>query len=350
MTHQLYKTRRDALVLGVAGLCGLGLSRGTAEAATTSLTIASSGGKLSEVYRSVIFNPWEKETGIKIQDATTVYAKVKSMVDANAVEWDVIQIDSTVAAVLAKQGLLETIDYSKIDKSKFIKGTTNEKYIVSDVAAAVLSWNTNSVPKGSEPKTWKDVWDLNKIKGKRGFWKRASQTLEIALLADGVEPAKLYPLDLDRAFKSLDKIKSSIYWWTSGAQSAQLFINGEISVGMAWNGRLQDPKAGGAPVDFHFGEALLVGDAWIVPRGVKNKSEAMQFLAYAVSAKQQAEFAKEIPYGPVNTDANALLSPERLKVLPSSQENMAKSAFVNNDWWADNGEATEDRFNKWLLI
>ena len=30
------------------------------------------------------------------------------------------------------------------------------------------------------------------------------------LLADGVEPAKLYPLDVDRALKKLDTIKSQI--------------------------------------------------------------------------------------------------------------------------------------------
>ncbi len=35
-------------------------------------------------------------------------------------------------------------------------------------------------------------------------------TLEAALLADGVAPDKLYPPDVDRAFKSLDKIKDQV--------------------------------------------------------------------------------------------------------------------------------------------
>ena len=44
-------------------------------------------------------------------------------------------------------------------------------------------------------------------------------TFECALMADGVDPANLYPIDWDRAFKSLDKIKPSILkWWKSGAE------------------------------------------------------------------------------------------------------------------------------------
>jgi putative spermidine/putrescine transport system substrate-binding protein len=41
--------------------------------------------------------------------------------------------------------------------------------------------------------------------------------LEIALLADGVAPDKLYPLDLDRAFKKLDTIKKNTIWWATNA-------------------------------------------------------------------------------------------------------------------------------------
>ena len=36
-------------------------------------------------------------------------------------------------------------------------------------------------------------------------------------MADGVAPDKLYPLDVDRAFKKLEEIKPNItVWWTSG--------------------------------------------------------------------------------------------------------------------------------------
>ena len=58
------------------------------------------------------------------------------------------------------------------------------------------------------------MFDTKKFPGKRTFYKwSAPGVIEIALLADGVPADKLYPLDLDRAFKKLDTIKSDIVWW-----------------------------------------------------------------------------------------------------------------------------------------
>ena len=60
-------------------------------------------------------------------------------------------------------------------------------------------------------------------------------------MADGVAADKLYPLDVNRAFKSLTKIKSKIYWWESGAQGSQILIDGEVPVSMEWIGRVELP-------------------------------------------------------------------------------------------------------------
>ena len=65
------------------------------------------------------------------------------------------------------------------------------------------------------------------------------ERLLIALLADGVPMDKLYPLDVDRAFRKLEQIKPDIAtWWTSGGQSAQLISDGEVDMIQAWNGRI----------------------------------------------------------------------------------------------------------------
>ncbi len=49
-------------------------------------------------------------------------------------------------------------------------------------------------------------------------------------MADGVAPEKLYPLDLDRVFRSLDKIKPSIVkFWDTGAEPVQMLIDGNVA-------------------------------------------------------------------------------------------------------------------------
>jgi len=136
-------------------------------------------------------------------------------------------------------------------------------------------------------------------------------------------------------------------WWNSGAQGAQLLLDGEVDTGAIWNGRVHDPKLAGAAVDFHFNQALLVSDAWGIPKGAPNKAEAMKLLAYAVSPVAQAAFARLIPYGPVNPEALTLLDAKTRAGLPAAGPT---NVMLNVDFWAENGAAIVERFNKWLLV
>lgn len=344
MTHAL--SRRA--VLGGAASAGLAMPY-VARAAPASIVVATSGGKLEEAFTAAYYKPFTAKTGIQIVSTTNTYSKLKAMVDAGAVEWDVMQLDSSPAASNARLGLLEKLDYGVIDKTDIIPGLAREHYLPCDVVGAVIAWNTKLVKPAAAPKTWADVWDLKRFSGQRGLWKQPFQTLEVALLADGVEKDKLYPLDVERALKSLEKIKPQLFWWTSGGQSAQILIDGDLSAEMAWNGRVYDPKVAGAPIDFHFNQALLVADSLVIPRGAKNKKEAMDFIAFAMQPDRQAAFSTTIPYGPVNQKALPLIDPARLPLLPSSGANLPLGTFQDFDWWAENGQKTGERFNSWML-
>jgi putative spermidine/putrescine transport system substrate-binding protein len=338
-------SRRGLLIAGTAALAVPHIAR----AAAKSIVVADTGGAFEAAMDAALFKPFTAKTGIEIVKTVNVYAKLKAMVEANAVEWDVVQLDSTAAANFAHQGLLEKLDYGVINKSDLIEGASHEMYLQMDVVAACVAWNTKNVKPAQVPHTWAELWDLKRFSGQRGLWKQPYQTMELALMADGVPLDKLYPIDVDRALKSLDRIKSEIFWWTSGAQSAQILIDGDIAAGMAWNGRLYDPKQTGAPVDFNFNQALFVSDSLVVPRGAKNKKESMEFIAFSMEPEQQANFSKMIPYGPTNKKALPLLDKQRLAVLPSSTENLAHGVFQNFDWWAEYGSKTSEKFNSWLL-
>ncbi len=335
----LIKSAAAAAVLG-----GVAAPR-IARAKPSQMIISTGGGALEDAYKLAYFEPWTAKTGIAITTGPNTGAKLKAMVEQKAVEWDVSQQPAELAATMAKQGLLEPLDYSIIDKSKLIKGVAFENFVMCDIAAYNIAWNTKLVKPGAEPKDWSAFWSFA---GRRGLWKRPYQTMEVALMADGVDKDKLYPLDVDRALKSLTKIKDGVYWWQTGAQVAQILIDGEVEVTAAWNGRVYDPKKSGAPVDYHLNQALLVADAWCVPKGAPNKRESMEFIALALEAEHQAVFARKLPYGPVNGDALKLLPKETLAVLPSSEENLKRSTFLDVNWWADNGERTADAFNKWI--
>jgi putative spermidine/putrescine transport system substrate-binding protein len=350
-------TRRRFLALGVGGSVGLLAASLTPSIAAAQaapnvgsvqqLVIAQGGGALLNAYRKAYFEPFSQQTGVKIVEADSDPAKLKAMVESGNLEWDLGQFDAGDAASLGKQNLLETLDYGVIPKDQLIPDTAQDRYLIADVAGLTFSWNTNSVS-GTSPSSWADFFDINRFPGKRGMLKTAGQTLEVALLADGVDRDSLYPLDIDRAFGVLDRVKGSAVWWESGAQSIQLLLDGETDLSMMWNGRIQKPKDDGKPVDFTFNQALLVADAWAIPRGAKQKDASMQFIAFAARAAQEAIFSQTIPYiGPNLHSTDSLDDTLKSKLPPSPV--VGTTVFQNFAYWADNGPALTDRFNQWLL-
>jgi putative spermidine/putrescine transport system substrate-binding protein len=334
-------TRRTAL-MGMATAGAALYAPALVRAATKQMVMATGGGKLEDVYRKTVYEPWKTKTGTEIITTANEGARLKSMVEQKNVQWDIIQGPAEALVVYGRNGLLEPIDYSIVDKSKMMKGTAHDTFVVTDLAAYCVAWNTQNV-KSNPPKDWSGLFAHD---GRVSLWKKPFQTLEAALLADGVPADKLYPLDLDRAFASLNKIKSKLVWWNSGAQGAQLLIDGEVDAGSTWNGRVYQPKLSGAPVDYTLNQAVLVSDAWGVPKGAPHKEEAMKLIAFELSAKVQADFAEAIPYGPVNPDALPLIADNVKKSLPTLGGN---SVLLDVAYWAEHGDKVVERFNTWLL-
>jgi putative spermidine/putrescine transport system substrate-binding protein len=341
-------TRRRVLQAGVAGT-GMLAMPAVLRAKPDHIVVASPGGPMDDTFEAVYFAPFKAKTGISVIKTPNQYAKLKAMVDAGAVEWDVMDCAHDQAAVFATQKLLEPLDWSMIDQNGLLPGSVNPYYAIIDIVAGVICWNTTRVSGAAIPQNWADMWDLKRFGGDRMFWKKASETLEVALMADGVPPDKVYPMDVPRALKSLDKIKSQVSWWESGAQSAQLLIGGEASAGLAWNGRLDGPKKTGAPIDFHFNQAIFLTDSMVIPRGAKNKRESMEFIEFVLQVDNQANFAKRMPYGPVRKAAMEQLDPARQAIMPTAPANFSKGLMINAQWWTEHGVDAVEQFNTWML-
>lgn len=331
--------------------CNNGEKKTTSE--SNEVVVCSYGGSYQDAQRLAIFQPFEKETGIKVIEAnwSGEYAKIKAMVEAKNVQWDLVTSAEASDVIRgANDSILTKLDYSKIDKTTFLPGSISDFSQGIDFFSTVLSYRTDVFPNGSHPKSWKEFWDLKRFPGKRSLRKDPRTTLEIALLADGVPASSIYPLDLDRAFKSLDKIKSSIVWWTSGSQPIQLMANKEITMASVFNGRVwAAAKKDNLPIVVEWNEGILDLDRWIIPKGAKNFANAVKLLQYSSRAEVQDRMLKFINYGPTVKSAYDKLSPQQKSVLPTSQENFPKQILFDGKWWANNEQKVLDRWNKWLL-
>lgn len=333
--------RRQFLAAASALGLGTGLPSG-ARAQSGRMVMATGGGAIEDTYRKTVFASWKEKTGIEIITTGNEGARLKAMVEQGKTEWDVLQGPAEEVIVYARQGLLEKLDHSKISANDMFPGTLHDHFVLTDFAAYCIAWNKDNV-KANPPKNWKELWALD---GRIALWKRPFQTLEVALLADGVALKDLYPLDVERALKSLEKIKSKIVWWTRGAQGAQLLLDGEVEAGAIWNGRVHAPKVGGAPVDFTLNQSILVSDAWAIPKGAPNAAKAQDLVALGSTPAVQAAFAEKLPYGPANKAALPLLADGVKATLPRPGET---NRLLDIEYWAANGATVSERFNKWLL-
>ncbi|MBX5181976.1 ABC transporter substrate-binding protein [Rhizobium sp. NZLR5] len=317
----------------------------SAPAHADNMVFSSWGGTTQDAQKAAWASPFTEKTGITVvQDGPTDYGKLKAMVEAGEVTWDVVDVEGDYAAQAGKTGQLEKLDFSVIDKSKLDPRFVTDYSVGSFYYSFVIGCNADAVK--ACPKTWADLFDTAKFPGKRTFYKwSAPGVIEAALLADGVPADKLYPLDLDRAFKKLDTIKSDIIWWSGGAQSQQLLASAEAPFGSVWNGRMTALAATGIKVETSWEQNITAADALVVPKGSPNVEASMKFIALATSADPQAALAKATGYAPINLDSAKLMDPETAKTLPDQQT--ASQVNADMSYWADNRDAIGEKWYAW---
>jgi putative spermidine/putrescine transport system substrate-binding protein len=199
------------------------------------------------------------------------------------------------------------------------------------------------------PTTWADLFDLKKYPGKRTLFDNPFGSLEVALLADGVAPDKLYPLDIDRAFKKLSEIKSQLILWTSNSQSQQLFVDREVAIGFILNGRAYDAIQKGAKIAISWEQNIQAVDYLVVPKGSRNRDAAMRLIDTMTVAENQTKVANLIAYSPTNPDALRGVDAKVMPWLCTTPENTRKGFLLNQDYWRDHLKSVTERWAAWKL-
>ena len=317
----------------------------SAHAEQQTLTFVSWGGSTQTAQEQAWAVPFERETGIRIKQAgPTDYDSFRKMVESGNVTWDVVDVEADFALRAGREGLLEPLDLKQVAQREIDPRFVTIYGVGSFYFSVILGYNPQTL--NETPAGWAALFDLERHPGKRALYKWPSPgVLEVALLADGVAPEALYPLDLDRAFKKLDTIKKDILWWSSGDQSQQLLASGQASLGMFWNGRVSALQREGATVGIDWQQNLVTGDFLVIPRGTRNKEAAKRFLGHATSAAAQADFAMRSGYAPVNLGSGTLIPAQLAAELPSAHE--TGQITLDFKYWSRNGEAISKSWYAW---
>jgi putative spermidine/putrescine transport system substrate-binding protein len=311
------------------------------------ITLSSWGGVYSAAQQTAMVDPFQAanpNVKVNVTGGNDQYAKIKLMVDSGNVEYDVVDADPYFP--IGNCGTYaEKIDTTVVDTSKM------NPALVSDCAVPAIQFDFvlvyNKVKYAAHPpKDWADFFDTKNFPGKRAIQNSAlGGGYEIALLADGVAPDKIYPIDYNRAFKKLNTLKANISFWGSGAQSQQMLESGAVDMMLAWNGRAYNAVKNGAHFAPNWNQHLIAYNAYFVPKGAKNKDLAMKFIAFATSAKPQSVFQSLIPYPAIVSDAPESTGDALFKsFLPGGD---TTGVVLDQAWWATNMAEATAKWTAW---
>lgn len=351
MKDHFSPSRRSLLKGGLVVLAAPSVISSAVRAQNSQITVSDVGGAVSPALRQAFYDPFEKATGIRVvsvaQDANPV-TQIKLLVDTKSYIWDVSMTTRDHIARLTEGKMYVAEQKLGLNPDDYITGALRERWMGFSVYGIAMALNTKSL-QGPAPKTWADYWNVKDFPGRRGMYRSPLYTLELALLADGVPPEKLYPIDADRAFAALSRIRKDIaVWWTSGAQNTQILQSGEVDMCDTWSARAFAAISGGAPLKMNW-NGLYSIDGWSIANGTPRMEMATEFVKFSAKPEQQAIYSSLVANGPSAKKAYDTITAERALVLPTAPANIAGLTLVDSDFWGAKFKDLSERFNEWLL-
>jgi putative spermidine/putrescine transport system substrate-binding protein len=365
--NALWRTSRIA-ALGTLLLVPIPAAlRGARAEDGAALVIATYGGAYSQSQQIAYFEPFTQTTGTKITmeiyDGTL--GAIKDKISASPSVYDIVDLSADALTTLCRDGLLEPIESSMLDPAAgapsaaddFLAGGLPTCGMASVAWSTTIAFNRQAFDK-AQPAKIADLLDTKRFPGKRALPQGARYTLELALLADGVEPENVYgelatPAGADRAFKALDKIKADILWWDKAQDPIAWLMEKKVVMAAAYSGRTFRSAVGAPQIDLLWDGQVYDLDFWAIPKTAANKEAAKRFVAFAMEPARLAVQAQLIAYGPMRKSAIALVGKnpaidvEMARYLPTTPDHLKKALRFDAGWWSEHGDELANRFQVW---
>ncbi|WP_447742500.1 ABC transporter substrate-binding protein [Variovorax boronicumulans] len=351
-------SRRVVLKSAAAGLVALAAPAiwTPARAASKRIVVRDDGGIYTKAYGAVFYRPFTEKTGIEVvavQANAEPTAQIRSMVETKNYTWDMAKISQPAIRTLTS-GSKIYLEKHGLEADPMV-ATIPAQYmspygVGNNVYSTVLAYRTDKFKGRKAPSSWADFWNVKDFPGRRGLRKHPFDTIEEALMADGVPNGQVYPCNLDRALASLDKVKSAVdVWWTSGAQVEQMLGNGEVDMVATWVSRAQSAIANGAPVSIVWNQNLWGCDSWSILAGSPNADACREFIKFASDPKRMAALTEYFPAGMTQPAAFSFVKPELAKGCPTHPDNIKNGLQIDARYWQENQAQVLEKFNAWIL-
>jgi putative spermidine/putrescine transport system substrate-binding protein len=334
------------LLGNISLVCAIALMTSTQSMAQTrELHIMNSGGEYGDALDKCVNGPLLKDANIKVITETPGgYAKIAAQAKSGVITNTVTDGSTGDMYRLAAEGLLEPIDWAKLNPEPMFDEAKNANGFGASYYSTIMSWRKDA----KAPQNFVDFFDTEKFPGKRALPDYPEFVLAFAAMGDGMTPEEVKKgVDLDRAFKTLERIKKDTIWWQSGAQPAQLLKDNEVQYAIAWSGRVLGQEG----VESTYNQGMLDISWWMVAKGISDEQRDMLYawMKLQSNAEVQKCILDFLPYPGPSPELEKIVTPAVLKTFPTSAENKKVQWLINGQWWFDHATEVEKRWNEFKL-
>jgi putative spermidine/putrescine transport system substrate-binding protein len=344
-----WRSRRLAavsvLAVALTSACGTGGS-----GRITELTYVSYGGATQDAMIAAWQEPYRSvESGIRfVNTSPPDMAQVRAQVENGAVGWNLVST-APWQAIQNCGSIYERLDVPDLDLGQFPPDLHGECFVTDYRYGLIFAYNAVKWPDpATAPQTVQDFFDVQKFPGKRGVVPAlADGILEWALIADGVDPASLYPLDVDRALARWETIRADTVWAPNAENLQELVTSAQVDLQLLVQPSALAALDAGAQIVPVWDTTMTSVSGLAIPRGSPYRKEAEAFLSFVLQPAQQARIAELLGVSPINLGAQPTWSENGAKVDAFGEANDGTSVAVDQVWWSQNWTETSTKFNTW---
>ena len=324
--------------------------------ASVSYFSAGSTGAFNTALQNTIMKRFDAKTGatVTVQSGQCGITQLAGEEGAGNVTYALVQFCTPSDFSLAEsKGLLMKLDTSVIPVDELKPGSYDAYGFDTFQFAAGLLYNTDKFPAdGKHPTTIADIFNTKEFPGKRCLsnYPQFDGVLESALLASGVPRNELYPIDMSRALKELDTIRSDTIFWSTAAQGFQDMLNGQCVMGLFPNGSAYDVvrQNPSAHLAFTMGDAISTSSPLAIPKGSPNVKAAEALMRwYILDTASQSALAEQTSYLPAVLKSSPPI-PETAQAYALTGANLSKVIPEDDSYYAQNINTILKGFNAWL--
>ncbi|WP_299381256.1 extracellular solute-binding protein [uncultured Kiloniella sp.] len=350
--------------LGLIGAAGLAYGVSTpfaknALSAVKEVRFDGWGGVVSEALRKHAFDPFTKETGVKVVDGTfgsgdEYISRVKA---SQTGEYNIAHLSGVFDyARYHELGLTSTLNEKNIPNLKNVIPKLVDVFrevtdgtlscVPFDYGTTGIAYNRKHISDDEMKEKGAKILLDERLKGKIGGWSDWRTRIWYASLQTGQDPNNA--TDMDAVWEAIRTHRDLLLkYWGSGAELMSLLAEEEIYVTEAWSGRVFALQEQGhdigymdPPNGFGWQECLFVLKG-------SPMEESEQLLNFMLSKEASVAVAEGQNYPPALDPAKVDLG-KKIPTLPAFDPTGTLSGltFANSDYWNGNQQAWSKQFGR----